>query len=347
MANIVEDFASYRIRAIEVAESEYYETLIRTLDKIERDVIALAKKELPLNDQAKLFNLKSAVAVQPLIRQVLEKEYLRWSDTVVRQGFTKQAKRIEKQFKEIFSLTSLRNQERFMQLNKSDLTLIQNLKRQSFTQFKDVSNTFTRKLSEKIYQYTLVGADPVDLEIELGRTINGIYASAKDEDVNKLVKSIKKDEVKIRKLDKRTRQGKQLRQKLDKNIQTLQSKFARDRAGENMKRYAGQILNDSLREFDATLNLAKSDEAGLTYAVYLGNVIPTTRDHCRLVRQGRYDKRNGGLFTKDEVKKLWRKNWKGKKGGDPFIVRGGYNCRHQWSFVNPDWYDESGNIIIE
>ncbi len=347
MANIVEDFASYRIRAIEVAESEYYETLIRTLDKIERDVIALAKKELPLNDQAKLFNLKSAVAVQPLIRQVLEKEYLRWSDTVVRQGFTKQAKRIEKQFKEIFSLTSLRNQERFMQLNKSDLTLIQNLKRQSFTQFKDVSNTFTRRLSEKIYQYTLVGADPVDLEIELGRTINGIYASAKDEDVNKLVKSIKKDEVKIRKLDKRTRQGKQLRQKLDKNIQTLQSKFARDRAGENMKRYAGQILNDSLREFDATLNLAKSDEAGLTYAVYLGNVIPTTRDHCRLVRQGRYDKRNGGLFTKDEVKKLWRKNWKGKKGGDPFIVRGGYNCRHQWSFVNPDWYDESGNIIIE
>ena len=342
MANIVEDFASYRIRAIEVAESEYYETLIRTLDKIERDVIALAKKELPLNDQAKLFNLKSAVAVQPLIRQVLEKEYLRWSDTVVRQGFTKQAKRIEKAFKTIGRIPV-----EFQQLTKSDLTLIQNLKRQSFTQFKDVSNTFTRRLSEKIYQYTLVGADPVDLEIELGRTINGIYASAKDEDVNKLVKSIKKDEVKIRKLDKRTRQGKQLRQKLDKNIQTLQSKFARDRAGENMKRYAGQILNDSLREFDATLNLAKSDEAGLTYAVYLGNVIPTTRDHCRLVRQGRYDKRNGGLFTKDEVKKLWRKNWKGKKGGDPFIVRGGYNCRHQWSFVNPDWYDESGNIIIE
>jgi len=342
MANIVEDFASYRIRAIEVAESEYYETLIRTLDKIERDVIALAKKELPLNDQAKLFNLKSAVAVQPLIRQVLEKEYLRWSDTVVRQGFTKQAKRIEKAFKTIGRIPV-----EFQQLTKSDLTLIQNLKRQSFTQFKDVSNTFTRRLSEKIYQYTLIGADPVDLEIELGRTINGIYASAKDEDVERLVNSIKKDEVKIRKLDRRTVQAKTLRQKLDKNIQTLQSKFARDRAGENMKRYAGQILNDSLREFDAQLNLAKSDEAGLTYAVYLGNVIPTTRDHCRLVRQGRYDKRNGGLFTKDEVRKLWKRNWKGKKGGDPFIVRGGYNCRHQWSFVNPDWYDESGNIIIE
>ena len=114
-----------------------------------------------------------------------------------------------------------------------------------------------------------------------------------------------------------------------------------------MKRYAGQILNDSLREFDAQLNLAKSTEAGLTYAVYLGNVIPTTRPHCRLVRSGKYDKRKGGLFTKDEVRKLWQRSWKGKKAGDPFIVRGGYNCRHQWSFVNPDWYDGNGNIKIE
>ena len=77
------------------------------------------------------------------------------------------------------------------------------------------------------------------------------------------------------------------------------------------------------------------------------NVIPTTRPHCRLVRSGKYDKRKGGLFTKDEVRKLWQRSWKGKKAGDPFIVRGGYNCRHQWSFVNPNWYDANGNIKIQ
>ena len=43
MANVVEDFANYRIRSIEVAEAEYYEQLIRTLDKIEKDVITLAQ----------------------------------------------------------------------------------------------------------------------------------------------------------------------------------------------------------------------------------------------------------------------------------------------------------------
>ena len=342
MANIVENFTNYRIRSIEIAEAEYYETLIRTLDKIETDVVNLVNKNLPKSDDFKLFNLRSAIAVQPLIRQTLEKEYLRWSDTVVRDGFNKQAKRIERAFREVGNIPV-----RFQQLTESDLTLIQNLKRQTYTQFKDVSNTFTRRLSEKIYQYTLIGSDPVELEEELRRTINGIYASAKDSEVNELVKSIKRDEVRLRKLDKRTVQGKALKNKLDKNIQTLQSKFARDRAGENMKRYAGQILNDSLREFDATLNLAKSNDAGLTHAVYQGSNIPTTRDFCRLVRNGRYDKRKGGLFTIDEVRKLWRRNWKGKKPGDPFIVRGGYNCRHQWSFVNPDWYDRDGNLIIE
>ena len=342
MANIVENFTNYRIRSIEIAEAEYYETLIRTLDKIETDVVNLVNKNLPKSDDFKLFNLRSAIAVQPLIRQTLEKEYLRWSDTVVRDGFNKQAKRIERAFREIGNIPIA-----FQQLTESDLTLIQNLKRQTYTQFKDVSNTFTRRLSEKVYQYTLIGSDPIELEDDLRRTINGIYASAKDTEVNELVKSIKRDEVRLRKLDKRTAQGKALKNKLDKNIQTLQSKFARDRAGENMKRYAGQILNDSLREFDATLNLAKANDAGLTHVVYQGSNIPTTRDFCRLVRSGTYDKRKGGLFTIDEVRKLWRRNWKGKKPGDPFIVRGGYNCRHQWSFVNPDWYDQNGNLIIE
>jgi len=342
MANIVENFTNYRIRSIEIAEAEYYETLIRTLDKIETDVVNLVNKNLPKSDDFKLFNLRSAIAVQPLIRQTLEKEYLRWSDTVVRDGFNKQAKRIERAFREIGNIP-----EAFQQLTESDLTLIQNLKRQTYTQFKDVSNTFTRRLSEKVYQYTLIGSDPIELEDDLRRTINGIYASAKDTEVNELVKSIKRDEVRLRKLDKRTAQGKALKNKLDKNIQILQSKFARDRAGENMKRYAGQILNDSLREFDATLNLAKANDAGLTHVVYQGSNIPTTRDFCRLVRSGTYDKRKGGLFTIDEVRKLWRRNWKGKKPGDPFIVRGGYNCRHQWSFVNPDWYDPNGNLIIE
>lgn len=339
MSDIVEQMTNYRISQIELAEAKYYEDLIRALDKIEKEVMSYVGT-LPLKE-GKLFELKSAVASRPIIREILEREYLQWSDTVVREGYSKQAKRIERAFKSIGRIPI-----KFQQLTDSDLSVITNLKRQTFSQFKDVANTFTRTISDKIYQSTLVGTNFTELQTELRQTINGIYAIADDEAVNKLIKEIKKDEVRVRRLTGPQRVL--VRTKLNKNIQTLQSKYATTRSGENMKRYAGQILNDGLREFDATLNLHKSVEAGLTMCKYFGNIIPTTRDHCRLVRSGEYDIRNGGLFTIDEVKELWAsKSWKGKKSGDPLLVRGGYNCRHQWSFVNPDWYDESGTIITE
>ena len=331
MADIVKDATKYRIKQIEIAEAKYYETLIKTLDKIEREVIGTASR-LPLTD-GKLIELQSAIAIRPQIKAILEREYLAWSDTVVREGFNKQAKRIEKAFKRIGNIPV-----EFQELTKGDLALIQNLKQQYFTQFKDVSNTFTRKLADKVYQNTLIGSEFAVLEKELRQTINGIYASSDDPEVQRLINYIKENE---------TSDNPTIQAKVDKSVQTLQSKFATDRAGENMKRYAGQILNDSLRDFDATLNFNKSQEAGLTYVKYFGDVIPTTREICRNVINGVYDKRSGGLFTVDEVRELWAsRSWSGKKSGDPLIVRGGYNCRHQWSYVNPDWYDEDGELII-
>ena len=329
MADIVKDATEYRIKQIELAEAQYYKSLITTLDKIEREVVATASR-LPLTD-GKLVELQSAIAIRPQIKAILEREYLAWSDTVVREGFNKQAKRIEKAFKRIGNIPV-----EFQELTKGDLALIQNLKQQYFTQFKDVSNTFTRRLSEKVYQNTLIGSEFATLEKELRQTINGIYASSDDPEINRLVDFVNENKFIESKSDA-----------VDKAIQTLQSKFARDRAGENMKKYAGQILNDSLRDFDATLNFNKSQDAGLTYVKYYGDVIPTTRTICRNVINGVYDRRKGGLFTVDEVRRLWaNQSWSGKKSGDPLIVRGGYNCRHQWSYVNPDWYDEQGELII-
>ena len=329
MADIVKDATFYRIKQIELAEAEYYKSLITALDRIEREVVSLASG-LPLTD-GKLIELQSAIAIRPQIKAILEKEYLKWSDTVVREGFNKQAKRIEKAFKRIGNIPV-----EFQELTKGDLALVKNLKQQYFTQFKDVSNTFTRRLSEKVYQNTLVGSEFAVLEKELRQTINGIYASADDPEAQKLIDYINRNKF-----------NKSKQAQFDKNIQLLQSKFARDRAGENMKRYAGQILNDSLRDFDATLNFNKSQDAGLTFVKYYGDVIPTTRDHCRNIINGVYNKRKSGLFTIDEVNSLWtRRSWKGKKSGNPLIVRGGYNCRHQWSYVNPDWYDSKGELII-
>ena len=330
MADIVKDATDYRIKQIEIAEEKYYKTLIATLDRIEQEVTALANKDLPQTD-GRLIELQAAIAIRPKIKAIIDREYLAWSDTVVREGFTKQAKRIEKAFKRIGNIPV-----QFQELTKGDLALVQNLKQQFFTQFKDVSNTFTRRLSEKVYQNTLVGNSFTELETELRQTINGIYARSDDAEANRLINFINNN-----KFDK-SKQS-----EVDKALQTLQSKFARDRAGENMKRYASQILNDSLRDFDASLNFNKANDAGLTFVKYYGDIIPTTREICRNVLNGVYNKRKSVRFTLDEVKQLWsRQSWSGKKSGNPLIVRGGYNCRHQWSYVNPDWYNSKGELII-
>jgi hypothetical protein len=326
MSDILKDLTEYRIKGIETAEIEYYKQLTNTLDKIEAQIVSLADRELP-RQAGKLIELQSAVAIRPKIKAILDKEYLPFADRVVRKGFGEQAKRVERQFKTIGIIPP-----EFQELTKGDKALIQNLKQQYYTQFKDVSNNFTRILSDKVYQNTLVGTQFTELESELRQSINGIYSTSKDPAVNRLVNYVKNN-----------RDNPALASRVDSAIKVLQTKYASTRTGENMKRYAGQILNDSLRDFDATLNFNKANDAGLTYVKYYGDVIPTTRDICRRMVNGNLNRRTNGLFTIDEIQEIWNsRSWSGKKSGNPMVVRGGYNCRHQFSYVNPDWYEEDG-----
>ena len=330
MADKVKQFTIYRIKNLDRAEQEYYRTLQRTLDKIENDVVRLAGRDLP-TQQGKLIELQSAVAIRPKIRTILQTEFLGWADTVTKQGFNRQAKRIERAFKQIGNIPA-----EFQVLTKGDLELVRNLKVQTFTQFKDISNTFTKRLADKVYQNTLTGRDFVELEDELRRTINGIYSKTDDREAQKLVNFVKKN-----------KNVKSMQSRVDKAVATLQAKFGRTRSGDNMRKFASQLLNDGLREFDAQVNTKKALDAGLTHVKYYGDIIPTTRRICRDVLNGRYSKRQGNIFTIEEVRKLWqRQSWSGKKSGDPLVVRGGYNCRHQWTYINPDWYNKQGQLII-
>ena len=83
------------------------------------------------------------------------------------------------------------------------------------------------------------------------------------------------------------------------------------------------MVHDSLMQFDASINVAAGKEVGATEWKYYGSIIQDSRDWCI--------KHAGKKFTEDEIRELWSGNeWQGKAPGDPFIVRGGYNCRHHW-----------------
>ena len=108
MADKVRQFTIYRIKNLDRAEQEYYQTLQRTLDKIEDDVVKLAGKELP-TQAGKLIELQSAIAIRPKIRTILQTEFLGWADSLTKKGFNRQAKRIERSFKEILEAARKKN----------------------------------------------------------------------------------------------------------------------------------------------------------------------------------------------------------------------------------------------
>ena len=132
MSDIVQKSTEYRIKQIELAEAKYYKTLTSTLDRIEREVVSLANRDLPTQD-GKLIELQAAIAIRPKIKQIIDAEYLPFADQVVREGFNKQAKRVEKAFKTLEStLPRGRIPKEFVELTKGDLSLVQNLKQQYY-----------------------------------------------------------------------------------------------------------------------------------------------------------------------------------------------------------------------
>ena len=95
-----------------------------------------------------------------------------------------------------------------------------------------------------------------------------------------------------------------------------------DRRGRSMSGYASQIAHDSVMQFDGQFTVYKAKEAGLNKYKYTGTLVRDSRDHCR--------KHINKIYTEEEIRRIWQGSWAGKSEGDPFIVRGGYRCRHTW-----------------
>ena len=102
-----------------------------------------------------------------------------------------------------------------------------------------------------------------------------------------------------------------------------------DRVGRSMSGYASQIAHDSVMQFDGQFTIHKAKEAGLKHFKYTGTIMGTTRDFCR--------RHIGRTYNEKQIRAIWTGNWGGKSSGDPFIVRGGYRCRHTWLPVDKDW----------
>ena len=106
-----------------------------------------------------------------------------------------------------------------------------------------------------------------------------------------------------------------------------------DVRGRPMVTYANQYAFDSVMNFHNTVNNKKAEDTGLIHFLYMGDIIKTSRPFCI--------RRAGRMYTKEEIESWDTMPWAGKSG-PAFTHRGGYNCRHHWVGVRPEWVPEEG-----
>jgi hypothetical protein len=90
----------------------------------------------------------------------------------------------------------------------------------------------------------------------------------------------------------------------------------------NLRSTVGNAVSEVIYDFAGAFVLAKSQVTGVDKFVYAGGVVRNSRDFCI--------NHTGNTYTSAEIQSIWSGNWQGKRPGNPFQVRGGYNCRHYW-----------------
>ena len=205
----------------------------------------------------------------------------------------------------------------------ADAATVNQLKRIAFAGYEDIAARFVDTLANGLYQNTLAGRPAQETVREMRQAINGVFAKSDDVAAMALVDFVK-----------RYRDDPSRADEVADAVEQLHTIYARDRAGNNLRRYAYQQVHDALMQFNGSFTQAKAQEAGLTHYEYYGSLVRDSRDWC--IRH------KGMVMSDDEIREKWvNSSWQGKAPGDPFVVRGGYNCRHHFMPVDPDWYGDA------
>lgn len=104
-----------------------------------------------------------------------------------------------------------------------------------------------------------------------------------------------------------------------------------------LNKYYRQYAFDSFNQTDAAVNLHYANSLDMTWFIYAGTLIDTSREFCR--------KRAGKVFSVQETK-TWKNDptlvYSAKDSYNPLINRGGYNCRHRIRYITSSLACEMG-----
>ena len=308
--DLLQQLQSIREKAVDSLQAQHQKLLNDTLRTLEQRVIQQVS-ELPIKDGA-LFNTRLAIEIRPKLQQAIEELYLAKVQTFIKD-YDKVAGTI------VATYGKLPIPIEFKQITEADLVTIQQLKKIAFSQFQNLATEFTNTLAQEVYQSTLVGKPFSEVVDTIRSKINGIYQQADDRKRQELV-NFAQDQI---------AKGKTNTEDFKTAVDELKQTYGSTVTGANLAVYSSQIVQDALMGFDGQFAKYRADELGLTSYVYYGTVIRDSRDFCV--------ENVNKVFTEEEARQIWQQEWQGKSGSDPFIDRGGYNCRHHWQPVDPEW----------
>ena len=308
--DLLQELQDIRAKYVLTLEKQHQRLLSDSLKQLETRVIQ-AVSELPIQDGA-LFNTRLAIEIRPKLQQAIEELYLARVQTFV-NDYDKIAGTI------VATYGKLPIPAEFKQITEADLVTIQQLKKIAFTQFQNLANEFSNTLAQEVYQSTLVGKPFAEVVDTIRSKINGIYQQADDRKREELV-SFAQDQI---------AKGRTNTEEFKTAVDELKQTYGSTVTGNNLYSYSSQIVQDALMGFDGQFAKFRADELGLTSFIYHGSIIRDSRIFCV--------EHANKIFTEEEARDLWQTDWQGKSGSDPFLDRGGYNCRHHWQPVSEDW----------
>ena len=313
--DILQQLQAIRERTIDNLEAQHQELLFKTLRRLEQEVVNIAS-ELPTKT-GELYSTRLAIEIRPRLQQAIEEFYLKPVQTFIKD-YDKIAGVI------VATYGKLPIPPEFKNITEADLVTIQQLKRIAFTNFQNLGNELANTLAGEVYQSTLVGRSFNDMVQTIREKINGIYQFSDNKKAQQLVEYIANNP-----------DGAEVNTAIDE----LKQVYGRTSEGDSFVKYASLLVTDSIMGFDGQLAKFRADELGLTSYLYYGSIIKDSRDFCR--------KHAGKVYTEEQIRQIWANDTgQGRDQGSPFIVRGGYNCRHSWQPIDPSWVDEEGNSTL-
>ena len=146
-------------------------------------------------------------------------------------------------------------------------------------------------------------------------SISGVMLTSTDREVRRMQKILKKTGATP---EERAEATRRIRDRLT-GVNTTAS----------LRDLTAKTVESAVMKFDGAYTIGKARREGKQRFRYTGGLSENSRGWCM--------EHEEQVYTEDEIYDLWDSmDWAGKEPGDPFVVRGGYNCRHFWVPVDDD-----------